>query len=71
MRIWKTRAEYEERDSFNNLRSLDRKWNIIQKKVMCPQGLTRELTVQHVYLKTSAEYEERDSFNNLRSSDRK
>ena len=71
MRIWKTRAEYEERDSFNNLRSLDRKWNIIQKKDMCPQGLTRELTVQHVYLKTSAEYEERDSFDNLRSSDRK
>ena len=50
MRIWKTRAEYEQRDSFNNLRSLDRKWNIIQKKHMRQQGLIRELTVQDVYL---------------------
>jgi hypothetical protein len=52
MCIWKTRAEYEERDSFNNLRSLDRKWNIRQKKDMCPQGLTRELPVQHVHLES-------------------
>ena len=50
MRIWKTRAEYEERDSFNILRSLDRKWNIIQKKDIGSHPLPIELTVQHVYL---------------------